>query len=176
MLSHVVCRRNREVLWEIISVHISKLMEILVLSTSIVISSRISQTDRSTLWVWRLYTCIYNVKKKPWPRMANVKKESDKTQTLLILIICIRYAHQRELNRCNSFQVTSFIYPYYKIYLILNLLNILNWIIHLPFLGLFFIIFMDIKMRTRSKSAYSIEPGQTAWVCKLAWLYTGGKD
>ena len=35
------------------------------------------------------------------------------------------------------------------------------------------IIFWDIKIKTESWSANSIEPGQTAW---LAWLYTGGKS
>ena len=35
--------------------------------------------------------------------------------------------------------------------------------------------FRDIKMKTLSWSAKSIEPGQTAQMCRLAWLYTGGK-
>ena len=37
------------------------------------------------------------------------------------------------------------------------------------------IIFRDIKLKTWSWSANSIEPGQTAKICRLAWLYTGGK-
>ena len=35
--------------------------------------------------------------------------------------------------------------------------------------------FRDIKMKTWNWSANSIEPGQTARMCSLAWLYTGGK-
>ena len=35
------------------------------------------------------------------------------------------------------------------------------------------ITFRDMK--TQSWSANSIEPGQTARMCRLAWLYTGGK-
>ena len=41
---------------------------------------------------------------------------------------------------------------------------------HLPFLELSIIIFRDIKMPTWSL-ANSIKPGQTAWMCRLAWLY-----
>ena len=40
------------------------------------------------------------------------------------------------------------------------------------------IIFKNIKMKTwrfQGWSANSIEPGQIAWVCRLAWVYTGGK-
>ena len=59
--------------------------------------------------------------------------------------------------------------------LTLNLLNFLNGIIQLPFLDLSIIIFRDIKMITWSWSANSIQPGQTEWMCRLAWLYTGGK-
>ena len=37
----------------------------------------------------------------------------------------------------------------------------------------------DIKVKTwklvRSWSADSMEPCQTVWICKLAWLYTGSK-
>ena len=50
-----------------------------------------------------------------------------------------------------------------------NLLNYLSWIIHLPFLELFITIFSDIKMRTWSWSANSIEPDQTVQICKV-WL------
>ena len=42
-------------------------------------------------------------------------------------------------------------------------------------LALSIIIFRDIKMKTWRWSANSIEPGQTAQMCGLAWLYTGGK-
>ena len=59
--------------------------------------------------------------------------------------------------------------------LTLNLLNFLNWIIHLPFLELYIIMLRDIKTKTWSWSANSVEPGQTVWMCRLTWLYTGGK-
>ena len=36
--------------------------------------------------------------------------------------------------------------------------------------------FRDIKVRICSRSVNSIEPGHTAPMCSLAWLYTGGKD
>ena len=51
------------------------------------------------------------------------------------------------------------------LYLTINLLNSLNGIIHLPFLGLSIFIFRDIEMKTWNWSAYSIEPGKTAWMC-----------
>ena len=54
--------------------------------------------------------------------------------------------------------------------------NLLNGIIHLTFLALSIISFRDIKMRSLSWSANSTEPGQTAQMFSLAWLYTGGKD
>ena len=58
-------------------------------------------------------------------------------------------------------------------------LNPLNfWIIHLTFVGTVHcrtLYFRDIKMRTKSWSASSIKPGQTARMCRLARLYTGGK-
>ena len=60
--------------------------------------------------------------------------------------------------------------------LTLNLLNFLNGIIHLPFLDLSIIIFKDTKMRSWSWSTNSIEHGQNARMCRLAWLYTGGKS
>ena len=41
--------------------------------------------------------------------------------------------------------------------------------IHLLYLELSIIIFRDIKMRTWSWSANSIEPVQNAWKCRLAW-------
>ena len=44
-----------------------------------------------------------------------------------------------------------------------------------PFFEHSIINFMDIKMRTCSWLANSTEPGQIAWMCRLAWLYTGGK-
>ena len=48
--------------------------------------------------------------------------------------------------------------------------NFLNGIICLPFLELSVIIFRDIKMRTWSWSANSIETGETAWICRLTWF------
>ena len=57
-----------------------------------------------------------------------------------------------------------------------NLLNFLNGIIHLTFLELSIVIFRDINMRTCSWSSNSIEPGQTALMCMLAWFYTDSKD
>ena len=48
------------------------------------------------------------------------------------------------------------------IMLTLNLLNFLNKIIHLPFLELSIIIFTDIKLKTWSLSASSVEPSRTA--------------
>jgi hypothetical protein len=59
--------------------------------------------------------------------------------------------------------------------LTLNMLNILNGLVPLPFLGLSIINFRDINLNILSLSANSIEPGQTARMCRLAWLYTGGK-
>ena len=53
--------------------------------------------------------------------------------------------------------------------------NFLNEIILPTFLSLSIIIFKDVKIWTWSWSANSIEPGQTAWMCRLALLYTGGK-
>ena len=38
----------------------------------------------------------------------------------------------------------------------------------------FIITFRDIKMKIWS--ANKVEPGQTTWISRLAWLYTGGKD
>ena len=57
----------------------------------------------------------------------------------------------------------------------LNLQNFLNRIFHLPFLELSIVIFRDNNVRTGSWSADSIEPGQTAQMCMLTWLYTDGK-
>ena len=54
--------------------------------------------------------------------------------------------------------------------LTLNLLNFIDVIIHLPVLELSIIIIRDIKSRTWSWSANSIEPGQTVRTCTLAWL------
>ena len=51
------------------------------------------------------------------------------------------------------------------LYLNLNLLNFFNRIIHLPILELSIIILRDIKIKTCI----------TARMCRLAWLYTGGK-
>ena len=47
---------------------------------------------------------------------------------------------------------------------------------HPPFMELSIIIFNYIKMRTWSWSDNSIESGQTARMCRVAWRYTGGKD
>ena len=45
-----------------------------------------------------------------------------------------------------------------------------------PFIsGLSIINFGDIKMTIWSWSGNSIEPIQTAWKCRLTWVYTGGK-
>ena len=60
--------------------------------------------------------------------------------------------------------------------LTLNLLNFLNGIIHLPVLEMSIINFRNIKMRTWSWTANSIEPCQTPQMCRVAWLYTGGKS
>ena len=37
------------------------------------------------------------------------------------------------------------------------------------------IIFREIKMKTLSWSANSIQPDQTEWMCSLTRLYTGAK-
>ena len=50
--------------------------------------------------------------------------------------------------------------------LTLNLLNFLNGLVHFPFLELSIVIFRNIKMRTWIWSANSIEPGQTAQMCR----------
>ena len=52
----------------------------------------------------------------------------------------------------------------------------LNGILHLQLLELSIIIFRDNKMKTLSWSANSIEPGQTAWMCRQAWFCTSHKD
>ena len=51
----------------------------------------------------------------------------------------------------------------YLCYLTLTLLNFLNDIVHLPFLEMSIINLEDIKMKIRSWSANSIQPGKTAW-------------
>jgi hypothetical protein len=35
--------------------------------------------------------------------------------------------------------------------------------------------FWDIKLKILSWSSNSGVPGQTEWMCRLAWLYTGGQ-
>jgi hypothetical protein len=55
------------------------------------------------------------------------------------------------------------------------MLNISNGLVSLPFLGLSIINFRGMNLNIYILSANRIEPGQTAWVCRLAWLYTGGK-
>ena len=62
-----------------------------------------------------------------------------------------------------------------KFTLTLTLLNFLNGIIYLSFLEQSIFIFKGIKMRTWSWTANSIEPDQTTQMCRLAWLYTGGR-
>ena len=47
-------------------------------------------------------------------------------------------------------------------------------LVHIPFLKLSIINFIDIKMRILSWSVNSIEPGQTAHMCRQAWLYSSG--
>ena len=59
--------------------------------------------------------------------------------------------------------------------LTLTMPNFLNGIIHLPLFGTVHYRLRDIKMKTLSWPANSIEPGQTARMCRLVWLYTGGK-
>ena len=60
--------------------------------------------------------------------------------------------------------------------LTLNLPNFLNEIIHLPFLALSIIILRISSWELESWWAKSIEPGQNARMCWLAWLYTGSKN
>ena len=64
---------------------------------------------------------------------------------------------------------------HFESWLTLNLINFLNVMIHLPFLELSIIIFRNIKMGMGKCSASIKEPSQTARMCKLAWLYIGGK-
>ena len=44
------------------------------------------------------------------------------------------------------------------------------------FLELYFNKVLDIKKKISSWLANSIEPGQTAQMCRPSWLYTGGKS
>ena len=60
--------------------------------------------------------------------------------------------------------------------LIFNLLNFSNGIIHLPFWNCLLSFLRYIKLTTWSLKANSIEPGQAAWMYRLAWFYTGDKD
>ena len=55
----------------------------------------------------------------------------------------------------------------------LHLMNLLNRIVQLPFLEFSIVNLENIKMRIWL--ANSIKPGQTAWMCRLTWLYAGGK-
>ena len=96
---------------------------------------------------------------------------------LFLLIVC-----KNKINAlfiANLYNSICMVYCDYKHVickcLTFNLLNFLNGIIHLPFLEQSIITFMDIKMRTQRLSANSIEHGQTAQMCMLAWLNTGGK-
>ena len=52
----------------------------------------------------------------------------------------------------------------------------LKWTNPTSIIGTVYWHFRNIKMKTWSWSAYSIEPGQTAQMCRLALLYTGGKS
>ena len=52
------------------------------------------------------------------------------------------------------------------IYYVSLTLNFLNRIVYLPFLDPSIINFEDIN---------GMEPGLTAWVCRLAFIYTGSK-
>ena len=61
------------------------------------------------------------------------------------------------------------------IILTLSLLNFLNRLVHLLFLELSISVFWDIKMTIWSWLVNSTEPGQTTWMCRLVWLYIGGK-
>ena len=63
-----------------------------------------------------------------------------------------------------------------SIILTLNLLILLNAHVLFPFLEQYFINFKDIENEKFRLVANSIETGQTAQKCRLAWLYTGGKD
>ena len=51
----------------------------------------------------------------------------------------------------------------------------LKWNNPSTILALSIIIFRDITMKTWRWSVNSIEPGQTARMCRLAWLYIGDK-
>ena len=60
--------------------------------------------------------------------------------------------------------------------LILTLLNFLNGHVHFPFLELLIIIYGDITIRIIKKNLETLQyPSQTVWMCRLAWLSTGGK-
>jgi hypothetical protein len=54
------------------------------------------------------------------------------------------------------------------IYVTLNQLDFFNEIFKLPCLVQSMIIYGDIKVGLEYK------PDQTSWMCRLAWLYTGG--
>ena len=73
-------------------------------------------------------------------------------------------------NVCISEIILYTLYVYYvlyeKLFLALYLLNFLNRIIHPSFLELSIIIFRDIKMKTLSWSADSIEPNRDIGSCE----------
>ena len=62
------------------------------------------------------------------------------------------------------------------IWLTLNLMNYIHGLANFQFLELSNICFGVIKTRTWSWSANSIEPDQTARMCRPAWLYTFGSS
>ena len=101
-----------------------------------------------------------------YPRVFNAPIEYVKNISVLIFITTAKkYLH---LGRTNNILYT-------KNALAVKLPNFLNGIIHLSFLELSIISFGYIKMWIWSWPASSIKPGQTARMCRLAWLYTSGK-
>ena len=91
----------------------------------------------ATRWVFTIFFCL-----KTWNYICKCNKQCTAIQMFL-----------------HSCRIMSFIL------LTLIMPNFLNGKIHLPFLALSIIIFRDIKMKTYSWSASSIEPGQTARMC-----------
>ena len=55
------------------------------------------------------------------------------------------------------------------------MLNYLNRLIQYSFLELSINNFGDVRQFKVSLAVNSIEPGQIAWMNRLAWFYTGGK-
>jgi hypothetical protein len=74
----------------------------------------------------------------------------------------------------NTFVKITF--PGYIVFkLIFNLRYFLNGYFHPTFFKPSIVNVRDIMRKFLIWSAYSVEPDQTAWMCKLAWLYTVGK-